>query len=85
MASDRTAIHESGHCWAGLRCGWAVRATTVNSGALSNGCSLITATESGTALMDRSLPWVLWPHQVRDDVEQHVLITMAGPLAVEML
>jgi hypothetical protein len=50
VAEDKTAIHESGHCWAGLRAGWSVHAATVNGGALSSGCSLITAAESGTAL-----------------------------------
>jgi hypothetical protein len=83
---DRTALHEAGHAWMALRCGWSARAASVKGGTASAGCTLYRRHgKVNPAGVNLRMPFALWPAGVRDELTHRAMITMAGDVAEQLI
>ncbi len=80
-ASERelTALHEAGHAVISAVFGWRVNVVTIEPGRAAYGCSSAAPPLVPVpADADYGVPFVRWPHQVRQRMEGEALVHLAG-------
>jgi hypothetical protein len=88
VGDESTAVHEAGHLTVAACLGWKLHGGSITSGRVFVGCARFTPPVLAEGVWDRGLralaagrPLVCWPGPVREQLEQRLMITLAGDVA----